>query len=79
MAQWQSISTPICASASTCRASTLAQPDGVDYLEALLQETGLSPHHLMLEITETIVIEQTELATAALARLRQIGRADCPG
>ena len=51
----------------------LAQPDGVDYLEALLQQTGISPHHLMLEITETIVIEQTELATAALARLRHMG------
>ncbi|MBW4468160.1 MAG: EAL domain-containing protein [Pegethrix bostrychoides GSE-TBD4-15B] len=51
----------------------LAQPDGVDYLETLLQETGLSPHQIMLEITETIVLEQTDLATAALARLRQMG------
>ncbi len=51
----------------------LAQPDGVDYLETLLQETNLSPRQLMLEITETIVLEQTDLATAALARLRQMG------
>lgn len=72
MAQWQPLYPDLRLSLNLS-GKHLAQPDGVDYLEALLQETGLSPHHLMLEITETIVIEQTELATAALARLRQMG------
>jgi diguanylate cyclase (GGDEF)-like protein/PAS domain S-box-containing protein len=51
----------------------LAQPDLVDSLKALLQETGLAARHLMLEITENIVIEQPELACNTLTQLRQLG------
>lgn len=50
----------------------LTQPDLVVYLEQLLQTACLSPHSLMLEITEDTVIQRTEVVIEALTRLRQL-------
>lgn len=51
----------------------LAQPDLVNYLEALLRKTRLTASNLMLEITEDIVIQQPELAITVLSQIRRLG------
>jgi EAL domain-containing protein (putative c-di-GMP-specific phosphodiesterase class I) len=45
----------------------------VDDVAAALHETGLDPNRLELEITETIMLQDTEAALAVLHRLRDLG------
>jgi diguanylate cyclase (GGDEF)-like protein/PAS domain S-box-containing protein len=47
------------------------QPGLIEYIDSVLQETGLNGSHLKLEITESIVIENTEAVTFLLDRLRE--------
>jgi diguanylate cyclase (GGDEF)-like protein len=49
------------------------QPDLLEQIEAVLQETGLDPRSLKLEITESVVMENIESATRTLERLRALG------
>jgi predicted signal transduction protein with EAL and GGDEF domain len=42
-------------------------------IEAILQETGLSPARLEIEITETILLKDTERAISTLQRIRRLG------
>ena len=49
------------------------QPDLADQILAILNETGFDPHHLQLEITESVVIENTEVVTSILMQLREMG------
>ncbi|MGD0484151.1 MAG: EAL domain-containing protein [Gemmatimonadales bacterium] len=49
------------------------QPDLVDQVRAVLDETGLPPACLRLEITEGTVMEHAEPAMATLASLRTLG------
>ncbi|OGI45303.1 MAG: hypothetical protein A2V92_04195 [Candidatus Muproteobacteria bacterium RBG_16_65_31] len=49
------------------------QPKLVDVIAATLEETGLDPRHLDLELTESILLEQTEDSLAALRRLHDMG------
>lgn len=51
----------------------LKDPDFVDRVEAILEETQLLPSHLVLEITETMLMENFEAASRALNELRRIG------
>ncbi|MBS2023383.1 MAG: EAL domain-containing protein [Deltaproteobacteria bacterium] len=39
----------------------------------VLTATGLAPHRLKLELTESALLDRTEAATASLARLRELG------
>jgi predicted signal transduction protein with EAL and GGDEF domain len=41
--------------------------------EAVLNETGLAPHRLELEITERIFMDNSEKTLSALHRLKQLG------
>jgi diguanylate cyclase (GGDEF)-like protein/PAS domain S-box-containing protein len=50
-----------------------AQLNSNDTITQILQETGLAPHHLKLEITESEVIEDLDLAIAVLNKLKNIG------
>jgi diguanylate cyclase (GGDEF)-like protein len=43
------------------------------FIDAVLEETGVAPGCLELEITENLLMEETELAIALLARLRARG------
>lgn len=45
----------------------------VDKILATLEETGLDPHYLELELTERVMMENTEEARTMLARLRDVG------
>ena len=51
----------------------LEQPDIVDQVAAVLRETGLEPHRLELELTETAVINQAESTIGAIAALKTLG------
>ena len=40
---------------------------------AILRETGLDPHHLELELTESVLMQDTDQTTAILGALKDIG------
>jgi EAL domain-containing protein (putative c-di-GMP-specific phosphodiesterase class I) len=54
-------------------ARQFTQPDLVDQIAAILDETGLPPRLLELEITETVLMDQSESGTRALRALRALG------
>jgi diguanylate cyclase (GGDEF)-like protein len=49
------------------------QPDLVEQVSQILHETGLEPHCLKLEITESAVMENAEATTKVLMKLRDLG------
>jgi diguanylate cyclase (GGDEF)-like protein len=51
----------------------LIQSDLIDKVEEVLSESGIDPWKLKLEITETVVMENAELAAITLSRLRGLG------
>jgi diguanylate cyclase (GGDEF)-like protein len=48
-------------------------PDFCERIEALLREGNLDPGHLSLEITESMVMDDVDLAVAQLTRLKRAG------
>ena len=51
----------------------LAQPNLPDVVERILRETELDPELLILEITENLLMQDSELAATTLQRLRRLG------
>ena len=51
----------------------LMQTDLTEKIEEVLRESHLDPWHLKLEITESVVMENPELAAVTLAKLRGLG------
>lgn len=51
----------------------LLQPELVQYVQKILQKTGVAPEHLKLEITESALIENHEVAIAVISNLRDLG------
>jgi len=49
------------------------QADLVEQVEQVLRDTGLEPHSLKLEITESVLMEQTSSITTMLGRLHTLG------
>src|SRR5204862_5512940 len=54
-------------------ARQFAQPDLVDEVATILADTGLPADTLELEITESVVMDQSEAGIAALRALRELG------
>ena len=54
-------------------AKQLQQPGIVDSVEAALAESGLDPATLTLEMTESVLLSDTDLTLAKLNQLKQIG------
>ena len=54
-------------------ATEILQPDLVDAVGSVLAESGLPPHALELEITETAVLEASEEIRGVLRRLKELG------
>ncbi len=51
----------------------LTQPDLIERIEEVLHESQLKPWHLKLEVTESVVMENPEVAAVTLAKLRALG------
>jgi diguanylate cyclase (GGDEF)-like protein/PAS domain S-box-containing protein len=51
----------------------LAQPDLIEQVTQILSETGLDPHNLKLEITESVIMENAESTIRTLEQLRSLG------
>jgi diguanylate cyclase (GGDEF)-like protein/PAS domain S-box-containing protein len=49
------------------------QPDLVEQVDAVLRDSGLPPRLLKLEVTESMVMENTDSAIALLRRLKALG------
>ena len=49
------------------------QPNLIDRIKQVLEETKIDPHSLKLEITESVVMENIETATEMLKQLRAVG------
>jgi diguanylate cyclase (GGDEF)-like protein/PAS domain S-box-containing protein len=54
-------------------ARQLGQPSLVDDVEGILRATGLDPHALKLEITETVIMDNPEMSILRLKRLKSLG------
>ena len=51
----------------------VAQPDVVEQIKHALKISNLQPHHLKLEITESVVMENAEAAAQTFKQLRALG------
>jgi EAL domain-containing protein (putative c-di-GMP-specific phosphodiesterase class I) len=71
---WQDLSsaTPLMISVNLS-SRQFAQPDLVQQISQILEATGLSAQSLKLEITETVVMENADTATAMLKQLKSLG------
>jgi diguanylate cyclase (GGDEF)-like protein len=54
-------------------ARQVAQPDLLERVKSALEASKLSPHHLKLEITESVVMDNAEAAALMFKQLRSIG------
>lgn len=68
--QWQRMGLPPMRIAVNFSARQFRQPDLVERIEQILLESGLPPHHLELEITETVFMENLESAIETLVDLK---------
>lgn len=71
-ARWHSAGFPV-EIAVNVSTRQLKQGDLAERFEMILRETGFSPHHLYLEVTESSMIENAETSVAILERLRMLG------
>jgi diguanylate cyclase (GGDEF)-like protein len=75
MSRWQNLSprdNPLQISVNlSCK--QFLQPDLLEQIQAVLRETGLDARSLKLEITESVVMENIEMATRTLERLQALG------
>jgi diguanylate cyclase (GGDEF)-like protein/PAS domain S-box-containing protein len=75
MARWQASysSTSSLSLSVNISGNQFMQPDLVEQIKRVLDETGFDPRRLQLEITESSVIRNTETVTAMLVQLRSLG------
>jgi len=52
---------------------TIREPDFVDNLTRDLEESGLDPEHLVLEITESVIMDDVEQAARKLRTIKSLG------
>lgn len=51
----------------------LLQPDIVETIEKIVKETGITPHNLTLEVTESLAINDMERMKEILNRIKELG------
>jgi diguanylate cyclase (GGDEF)-like protein/PAS domain S-box-containing protein len=54
-------------------AKQIAQPDFLEYVQMTLRDTGLSPRNLTLEVTESVIMDNIELAAGVFKQLQKMG------
>jgi diguanylate cyclase (GGDEF)-like protein len=74
MREWQSLvcNKPLSISVNLS-GKQFAQPDLIEQVKKILDETGLEARHLKLEITESVVMENAEIARSMLMQLCALG------
>jgi EAL domain-containing protein (putative c-di-GMP-specific phosphodiesterase class I)/CheY-like chemotaxis protein len=70
--RWQDQGTPM-PIAVNVSAQQLLAPDFAEYVAAVLRETGLSPAHLTLEITESVLAKDVAANTSTLEVVKRLG------
>jgi diguanylate cyclase (GGDEF)-like protein/PAS domain S-box-containing protein len=70
---WQLLGLPSIRMAVNLSAPQLRHPNLLNAIQQALQETGMDPHHLELEITETTVMKNMEQTQTMLYQLSQLG------
>ncbi len=73
MKTWLDMGYSISNTAVNLSALQFGQSDLVEMVASIIEETGIYPENLELEITETILMENAESATIQLRRLNGIG------
>jgi EAL domain-containing protein (putative c-di-GMP-specific phosphodiesterase class I) len=58
-------------------ARQIVQPDFTDLVRRILSETGLDPHSVLIEITESTMLQQVDQVIATLGELRDLGIRIC--
>ncbi|GEM48256.1 putative bifunctional diguanylate cyclase/phosphodiesterase [Deinococcus cellulosilyticus] len=71
--RWQEMGLPALKMSVNLSALQFKKQDVAELVRLVLEETGLAPHLLDLEFTESLVMEDTEHILAVLASLKQIG------
>lgn len=71
--KWQDMGLPHILMAVNLSAVEMVHPKIVEFIEKTIQETGLNPKYIELEITEGIAIEETTYVVNLLNRLKAIG------
>ena len=71
--QWQSPSNRRLFMSVNLSARQMAQTKLVDQIKQVLEDTGLDPANLKLEITESAVMENAEMAVTVLKQLKALG------
>ena len=63
---------PLTISVNVC-SRQFAHPELINHIDQILQETNIDAHCFKLEITESIIMENSESATVTLSQLRDLG------
>ncbi|MDB6001963.1 MAG: hypothetical protein JWP52_3662, partial [Rhizobacter sp.] len=72
-AAWQRAGLPPIRTLVNLSGRQLQQPDLVGRIEAILAETGLDPQRFGIELTESMLMGQVEVAAEMLGRMRALG------
>ena len=72
-AAWQDVAGAPFSVSANLSPSQLHDPDLVAIVVAILQDAGLPPESLIVEITENLLLKDAELARSRLAALRSVG------
>lgn len=71
--QWQQAGLAAIPVAINLSALQFRQKNFQEIISTTLQQTGLDPHYLELELTESILLQNTEITTSTLQALKAIG------
>ena len=70
---WQAAGLPAVRVGVNLSMQQLRQTDIADRIQAILAETGLDPHHLGIEITESMLLDKVDHVAQTLLQLKAIG------
>lgn len=74
MSYWQNKFPPMASLTISVNLSSkqFSQPDIIEQIAQIIKETGLEPNCLKLEITESVLMENTQMANSMLTQLRKM-------
>lgn len=70
---WQAAGLPAIRVSVNLSARQFSEPDLLDVIRDALDETGLDPRYLLLEVTESVVMQHPERAEVTLGALHEMG------